>query len=185
MEDAKQGEGVDERSCGVYVGRFAPFHSGHCKVVGNMIKKYELENCLFVIGSCNASLSMRHLFSYEERREIIRSLYPEAKVVGLPDFPTDREWLLALDDILRIANIDPMTCEFQGGCLEDIEFFADAGRRYCLTNRFDVNTSVKISATEVRDCLIRGESLNGMVEPQVIPVIQGIFQRKWAMLKRL
>lgn len=181
MKDKKNIEIVHR----VIVGRFAPFHLGHGRAVEDMIKAVGLSRCLFVIGSCNAPLSMRHLFSYQERREIIHALYPEARIVGLPDFPTDQEWLLALDDILRAASIDPMTCEFQGGCLEDIAFFANAGRKYYLTNRFDAHASVKVSATEVRDNLIRNEPLMGMVNPKVVPLIQDIFKRKWAMLKKL
>lgn len=169
----------------VYVGRFAPFHLGHAKVVDCMIEKYSLSRCLFVIGSCNASLSMRHLFSYTERRQIVRTIYPKARMVGLGDFPTDEEWMIALDDILKTARINPLECEFQGGCYEDIQFFLEANRKCNIINRFDQNASIKISATEIRDCLIHGGSLEGMLDVRVIPIVKDIFSKKWAIFKKI
>lgn len=175
----------DSSKFGVYVGRFAPFHLGHAKVVEYMIESYKIKQCIFVIGSCNAPLSMRHLFSYRERKQIIMTLYPRVRVFGLPDFPTDDEWFIALDDILRLAKINVANCEFQGGCYEDIEYFLEAGRKCNIVNRFDSNASVKISATEVRDCLIQGGSLEGMIDPRVIPTVKRIFLEKWSILKKI
>ena len=39
---------------GVYCGRFNPMHTGHGAVVRDMIIQFGIENCMLVIGSCNA-----------------------------------------------------------------------------------------------------------------------------------
>jgi phosphopantetheine adenylyltransferase len=168
----------------VYCGRFNPMHFGHGAVVNEMISKFGVENCMLVVGSCNAGFSLRHFFSYQERRGFIKKAFPEMKVVGLPDYPTDEEWLVALDDLISTTGVNPAEVVFFGGCEEDILFFFEVGRNCQIINRFD-GTTPKISATEVRDCLIYGRSLDGMVDPVVADEVQSLFRQKWERFKKI
>ena len=161
----------------IYVGRFNPVHNGHVIVVRQMIERYGLDNCFLVIGSSNAPFSLRHFFSYHERKQFIQKLFPGIKLVGLPDYHNDGEWLAALDDIIRVAGMDPAQVTFFGGCEEDIRFFLDDGRDCTILNRFD-GTSVKTSATEVRDCLIAGRPLEGLIDQTILPELQSLFKEK-------
>ncbi len=106
------------------------------------------------------------------------------KVVGLPDYKTDTEWLSALDDMIRLAGIDPASVVFYGGCDEDIRFFTDAKRNVKIINRFDGSTP-KISATEVRDALIHGRPLDGLVNQTLQSKIRDLFTKKWEEFKRM
>ncbi len=126
---------------------------------------------------------MRHLFTYAERRQLILTLYPTIPVLGLPDYLTDEEWLLALDDLLRFGGIDLSTVTFFGGCAEDIDFFMAAGRQCHIVNRFD-GTSPKISATEIRDALIHERSLDGMVNPLIVQTLIELFRPRWQEFQR-
>lgn len=169
----------------VYCGRFNPMHVGHGSVVKEMISQFGIENCLIVIGSSNAGFSLRHFFSYQERRGFMRKAFPGIRVVGLPDYPTDEEWLTALDDITSATSPDSSADTlFFGGCEEDILFFYEAGRTCQILNRFD-GTTPKISATEVRDCLIYGRTLEGMVDPTIASEVQNLFRQKWEKFKKI
>lgn len=172
------------RKFGVYCGRFNPMHAGHGAVIKEMIRQFGIENCLLIIGSSNAGFSLRHFFSYQERRGFIKKAFPEMKVVGLPDYPADDEWLVALDDIISLAGFNPAEVVFFGGCEEDILFFFEAGRNCQILNRFD-GTTPKISATEVRDCLIYGRCLDGMIESAIAEEVQNLFRQKWERFKKI
>ena len=170
---------------GAFVGWVCPVHLGHEAVIKRMITESGGEgNCLMLIGSANHPLSMRHFFSYEERRKLLAAIFPALRVVGLPDYPKDAEWMVALDDILAAAGAKPAEVVFFGGCEEDVRFFIEAGRKTSILNRFDRSTP-KISATEVRDALIHGRELEALLNPAVIPGIQETFLRKWEAFKRM
>lgn len=170
------------KKSGAYIGRFNPVHLGHIKVIEEMIKNYGFDNSILVIGSSNTPQSLRHFFSYNERRNFIKKLFPELRIVGLPDYQNDQEWLRALDDILEIAGIDPKNVTFFGGCLEDLRFFDEDGRDCTILNRFEMG---KISATEVRDALIHKRDLDGLVHKNIIPELGELFKEKWENFKKM
>lgn len=173
-----------EQKFGVFVGRFSPLHIGHEAVIKGMIDTFGLENCLIILGSSNAPISYRHLFSYEDRRRFIKEVFGNIAVVGLPDYPTNEEWLLALDDILALRQIDKNSVVFFGGCEEDIYFFLENRRQCKLFNRFDGETP-KISATEVRDALVRERALDNLLNPKICESVKLSFTIRWEKLKKL
>jgi len=157
---------------------------GHEAVIRRMLEECEGEkNCIVVIGSSNAPVSMRHFFSYSERRDFLLRRFPNIRVVGLPDYNNDVEWMLALDDILRAASFHPITTTFFGGCDEDVRYFVEAGRQVQILNRFDGSTP-RISATEVRDALIHERSLKGLMHPDITDEVQSLFRQKWEKFVR-
>jgi len=169
----------------VYCGRFNPIHKGHEMVIQEMINKFGIENSLIILGSANAPFSLRHFFSYLERRNFIKTIFPEIKIVGLPDYDNNEMWLKALDDIIDavVPNSDREVVFF-GGCEEDIDYFINDGRDCQIINRFNGRTP-KISATEVRDCLIYGRSLDDLINNIIIDEMRIIFRHKWERLKKI
>ena len=170
--------------CGVFVGRMNPIHSGHVEVCRYMRQQCGNDGSLAVIGSANAPFSLRHFFSYVERRDFFKTIFPDMPVVGLPDYHNDQEWLLALDDLLEARGFDLADVTFFGGCREDLSFFFDAGRTCHIINRFD-GTTPRISATEVRDCLIYDRPLEGMLHNAIEEKVRTIFKEKWEMFKKI
>ncbi len=168
----------------VLIGRFCPVHLGHEAVIKGMIEKFGLENCLVGIGSSNHPPSLRHFFTYQERKNFLLGIFPDLKVFGLPDYVTDPEWMDALDDILSVSGLDPKEVVFFGGCQEEVEFFYSFGRKVEIVNRFD-GTTPKVSATEVRDALVQHRPLDGLVNPELAKPIAELFNKKWEEFKKL
>lgn len=159
------------------VGRYAPLHIGHQVMFDYGFRVYPGRQ-LTILGSRDAPQSLRHLFSYEDRSEFIRGVYPQARIVGIPDYPTDDAWFDRLDEELEREGIDPARVTFLGGCKEDISFFLERNRRVKIFNRFNGETP-KISATEVRDALVSGRSLEGLVAPQIQKLVRTRFAQRW------
>jgi nicotinamide mononucleotide adenylyltransferase len=143
------------------------------------------DNCLLIVGSANAPFSLRNFFSYQERRNFIKKIFPEIKVVGLPDYPNDNpQWLIALDDLLVAVFKRKEKIIFFAGCEEDVYLLVETGRSVRILNRFD-GSGPKISATEIRDCLIHNRPLEGLVNSAIATEIQKIFRRKWEKFKKI
>lgn len=167
---------------GVYVGRLSPIHLGHQTLIDTLLREYG-DRHLLLLGSCNHEISMRHIFSYQDRVTFVRRLYPDCRLTGLPDYQTDEEWLQHLDDILRAIGVNPQSVTFLGGCDEDVDFFKQNGRCTKIRNRFD-GTSPKISATEVRDALIAGRSIKGLVDERLLQLIHETFRNRWEEFRK-
>lgn len=167
-----------------YIGRFSPLHVGHGAVIERMFEEFGPENSLIVIGSSNTPTTLRHFFTYDERKRFIKKVYEDARIVGLPDYATDQLWLSALDDLLLVAGMDPKRVTFFGGCEEDISFFQSDGRKISIMNRFDGSTK-KVSATEVRDALIHGRPLQDLVHPSILTDLLMVFAEKWETFKKM
>ncbi|HSX00886.1 MAG TPA: hypothetical protein VLF67_01475 [Candidatus Saccharimonas sp.] len=168
---------------GVFVGRLNPVHLGHEQVIQRMLADWGPDHCLLVLCRAAGPTSLRHFFAYETRRHFVKTLFPSLRIVDLHDFDSDPEWLLALDDLIRLAGADPSQVQFYGGSDEDVRFFLDDGRHVVITNRFD-GSSPKISATEVRDALIHRRSLDGLVNPAIEPELRAQFDQQWEEFKR-
>jgi nicotinamide mononucleotide adenylyltransferase len=88
---------------GVMVGRFNPIHLGHQRTIDKMLFNHTLAHSLVFIGSANASLSLRNLFSYKERKGFIQDIYPELKVLPIADQDSDEDWFESLIDMVDVA----------------------------------------------------------------------------------
>ena len=173
---------LESKDFGVFVGRMNPIHVGHERQIGRMIEEHGAANALIIIGSSNAPTSLRHFFPYRTRRSFIRELYPEIALAGLPDYHSDSDWLLALDDLISLTGRDPAAAIFYGGSDEDVRFFIEAGRLTKIGSRFD-GSGIGTSATEVRDCLVQGRSIKHLVNPTVAPMIEAEFKARWEEFK--
>lgn len=169
---------------GVYIGRFNPIHEGHQAVIDSMMAKYGPANCMVIIGSCNNNQTLRHFFSYSERRKFIQTLYPSLLITGIPDYQSDIEWVAHLDDIIHTSSrVNLISVQFFGGCEEDVSWLSQVivnltDENVSILNRFD-GTTPKISATEVRDSLIHNRSLDGMISHKIQPMVANCFIEKW------
>jgi cytidyltransferase-like protein len=85
---------------GVYVGRFNPIHLGHQEIINTMIYNHTLHHSILFVGSANARVDLRNLFTYKERRDFIKFLYPDLNVMPLADQANDSDWFESLIDMI-------------------------------------------------------------------------------------
>ncbi|HCQ31463.1 TPA: hypothetical protein DIU27_03730 [Candidatus Collierbacteria bacterium] len=164
------------KEIGVLLGRFSPFHKGHQAQVDLMIKERGLENCMIIVGSAD-SYNHRTPFSYEQRREIIKQIYPEIRIVPLPDInpelvyfdgSTNDRWLA---EIKKLENSMAVRFVFYGGSKEDLAILATKFRTKIAVSRY--GDPMIRSATEVRKALENDEyeNLKQLLYPRTIPTI--------------
>lgn len=173
----------------VNVGRLNPMHLGHEAVIDSSLNWFRGE-FLQILWSANASFSLRHFFTYAERREFFKKVYPNIPVVWIPDFKTDEEWLVALDDLLMshfwLSSREDVKQKvtFLWWCEEDVWFFVDDWRKVNIVNRFDWSTP-KISATEVRDALIHSRDLEQLLNNKLVDDVRNLFNAKWELFRKI
>lgn len=174
------------KNIGVYVGRFCPLHKGHIRVIDTMINDNGIDNCIVFIGSCSTTTSWNVLFNYEQRHDLIKTLYPELRVVGIPDVYinnnweiSNRIWLNILDDILdSVFFYGSQNRMFYGGCREDLITFITANRYVNIVNRDDQ----PIRATDIREKLLIGANIMGYVHKDIIGKIKRYFDTQKELL---
>lgn len=180
---------------GVYIGRLNPIHAGHENVVNTMIRDWQ-DQTMLILWSINKPLTWHNMFSYQERVWFIEKIYPWINIQWIPDYPTDDERLFALDQIIRSKyKGDMKNVVFYGWCEEDITYFVERDRTCKIINRFDWVSSPKVSATEIRDHLLRWEVLKDVDSTKqallwkVNPIIQdqliALFSEKLSKLKKI
>jgi cytidyltransferase-like protein len=137
---------------GVYIGRFNPLHRGHCQAINKMLFNHTDNHSILMIGSANASLGLRNLFTYEERRNFIKEIYPKLKIVPLGDQATDKTWFSSILDIVDAVFPFFHQVHLYCGALEDISSFNCEGR--VIPEVVDRYAEQVYSATEVRRCIM-------------------------------
>lgn len=96
----------------VFIGRFQPFHNGHKAIIDAAVK--QAKEVIVVVGSSFASRNIRNPFTFEERRQMIKSVFPDnnVKVVPVSDYPyDDNKWVRAVQNVVHGAlawSADPI-----------------------------------------------------------------------------
>lgn len=153
----------------VYIGRFQPFHLGHRYVIDEALKI--ADQVLVLVGSANASRSIRNPFSLEERvmmieREFVMS--PQVIVRDIDDYTyEENQWAAAVQDIIYthipIVNNDVALLEkpyvnpkitMIGHSKDDTSYYLKNFPQYDLT---DVEYHNMIDATQIRDLWYEGK----------------------------
>ena len=63
-----------------FIGRFQPFHLGHRHVIQTALGK--ARHVIVLVGSPNVARSVKNPFTYEERADMIRTVFPEEVAAG-------------------------------------------------------------------------------------------------------
>jgi bifunctional NMN adenylyltransferase/nudix hydrolase len=85
----------------VFVGRFQPFHNGHKAIIDAALQR--AKEVIVVVGSSFAARSIRNPFTFQERKEMIKAVFPQdnVKVVPVSDYPyDDSKWVAAVQAIV-------------------------------------------------------------------------------------
>lgn len=108
----------------VFIGRFQPLHLGHQEVIERARKLSK--NVLVLVGSAGVARSVRNPFTYEERANCIRNLYPDVHTRPVHDHTyNDAAWILEVQQQVQVHLCEIATNPLQKqkvgliGCAKD------------------------------------------------------------------
>jgi len=156
--------------CGLYVGRFQPFHLGHLGAIKDILK--EVNELIIVIGSAQYSHRLNNPFTVGERMVMIRKALEEARL----DY--SRFWIVPVPDVhshmIWVSTVESYTPNF------DIVYSNEP-----LTRRLFIEAGYKVksirfhkrklySSTEIRERMLKGKSWETLVPKSVAAFIKEI-----------
>ncbi len=151
----------------VFLGRFAPLHLGHQKIIDKMISLYGINNCLILIGSSNV-INERTPYSFLFRKKLIKTIYPKINILPLVDVNNDRLWL---DIVKKLETKLKTEFIFLGGSERDLKQHWSKFKTKVLIDR---ETEGKgISATNVRNMLnkVNIKELENLLDPKILKLL--------------
>jgi bifunctional NMN adenylyltransferase/nudix hydrolase len=96
----------------VSIMRAQPFHLGHKAIIDAAIE--QAKEVIVVVGSSFAARNTRNPFTFDERRQMIKAVFPQdkVKVVPVSDYPyDDNKWVAAVQNVVHGAmswSADPV-----------------------------------------------------------------------------
>jgi len=156
--------------CGLFVGRFQPFHLGHLAGIKDVLN--EVEELVIVIGSAQYSHRINDPFTAGERLTMIRMALEEAGI----DY--SRVWVVPVPDVhlhmMWVSAVEGYTPKF------DVVYSNEP-----LTRRLFMEAGYKVkairfherklySSTEIRERILKDESWEKLVPKSVIAFIKEI-----------
>lgn len=162
---------------GVVVGRLMGMHLGHMTIIDKMIDTHGYDSCVVFLGSTNAPLTFKNIFSYSDRKLMLKKLYPNIRVVGIPDFNDDYAWCEHLSDMISsIFYNKDVHVTFYTGSDGDISYLDRS-----LFNSLDIfcidrNDNELLSGTNIRNRLSNNDSIDGLVDARIIEDMTNIFR---------
>jgi nicotinamide-nucleotide adenylyltransferase len=156
--------------CGLFVGRFQPFHLGHLEAIKNVLK--EVDQLIIVIGSAQYSHNKDNPFTAGERLVMVRRALEEAGfdysqfwVVPVPDMHLHMMWVSSVEGYTPHFDIvysnEPLTRRL----------FMEAGYKVKSIPFYERKT---YSSTEIRERMVKGESWRKLVPKSVAVFIEEI-----------
>jgi bifunctional NMN adenylyltransferase/nudix hydrolase len=156
----------------VFIGRFQPFHMGHKAIIEAAVK--QAKEVIIVVGSSFASRNIRNPFTFEERRQMIKSVFPDnnVKVVPVSDYPyDDNKWVRAVQNVVHGAlawSADPIRIGLIGhekdGSSYYLKIFKPLGwGNVSVPNVDDIN------ATDIRNYGFENKTFRGIDSEKLLP----------------
>lgn len=157
---------------GLFVGRFQPYHLGHHNALLNALR--EVDEMVIVVGSARESFQPQNPFTAGERIEMISAALKEDGLFG-------KCYIIAVDDISeyalwtqRIKSYSPrFEVVFTNNPLVKELFEAEG-----YTVKKLVSNSKHIDSTKVREKILNGESIAGIVPKSVEGFLKKIDAQK-------
>ena len=152
----------------VFIGRFQPFHNGHRAVVESALE--QAKEVIIVIGSSFASRNIRNPFTFEERRKMIRSIFPQnnVKIVGVSDYPyDDNKWVASVQSLVLSAmsfTPDPIRIGLIGHEKDGTSYYL---KIFPTWGNVSVPNVDGVSATDIRERLFNKDALFKDLLPDV------------------
>ncbi len=163
---------------GVLISRLCPMTLGHQKLIELLMQAFGDDYIVF-LGSSNNKISMPDFFSHKERSTFAKIVFPNLRIIGLPDYGNNEEWFGALEEYLAVAGAQGREVVFVAGSFEDVEWFHQTGRNVFTIDRYSGEHTPRISGSQVRSALIERQTLEGLLDQRLIVPVQTLFDAKW------
>ena len=150
----------------VFIGRFQPFHNGHKAVVEAALE--QAKEVVIVVGSSFAARNIRNPFTFEERKTMIKSVFPSdnVKVVPVSDYPyDDNKWMNAIQKVVDAAVPNAVDVGLIGHSKDSTSYYLEIFPRW--KDHVEVSDVGGINATDIRKVFF--EMPNTPFMPNTLP----------------
>lgn len=151
------------------IGRFQPLHLGHISVLKDALQKFD--SVLICIGSSNKFRTLENPFTVGERHAMFKHTLDELgvspssyRVIPIPDFGDDKKWLQHL--LKTCPNFETVI----SGNQKVREIFQQDRTKKVLKPQ----KKYRISSTEVREAIIKNQTLDKYTSKAVISFLNKI-----------
>lgn len=178
----------------VFIGRFQPFHNGHKAIIDAALE--QAKEVIVVVGSSFAARNIRNPFTFDERRQMIKSVFPQenVKVVPVSDYPyDDNKWVAAVQNVVHGAlkwSADPIRIGLIGHEKDGTSFYL---KIFPTWGNVSVPNVDGINATDIRKCLfengrdaiITHDRIAFFTPPETQDVLRKVsLTKEWAVLEQ-
>ena len=101
---------------GLLIGRFQPFHKGHCHIIEHII--HMSHNPVIVIGSANKDRNLvKNPYDYVVRKHMICSVYPKiTQFIAMNDSNNMEEWYNSLVNKMQEIGLNKYNVVIHYSC---------------------------------------------------------------------
>lgn len=149
----------NKRDALVFIGRFQPFHNGHKAVIDAALE--QAKEVVIVVGSSFAARNIRNPFTFEERKEMIRAVYPagrtdrstRVKIVPVSDYPyDDNKWVTAIQRVVDVVVPNAQDVGLIGHSKDSTSYYLNIFPKW--KNHVEVPNVDGINATDIRKTIL-------------------------------
>ena len=160
---------------GVVIGRFQPFHNSHKDLIDHALETSG--KVVVIVGSSFRSRLPRNPFTFEERRDVIRKIYPNISIEPCEDHITDEAWAQQVASIIS---------GYTAGYIEDVCIYGNPVDNDCNKNSLkglaykyqDYVSELGIRASQVRALFYENQLSYGHLAPsETIEFLEGFDSR--------
>jgi bifunctional NMN adenylyltransferase/nudix hydrolase len=140
----------------VFIGRFSPLHIGHKAVIDTALE--QAKEVVVVVGSSFAARNIRNPFTFDERKAMIKAVFPSdrVKVVPVSDYPyDDNKWVNAIQTIVDETVPHVKDVGLIGHSKDSTSYYLNIFPRW--KNHVEVKNVDGINATDIRNIVLAGK----------------------------
>lgn len=157
----------------VFIGRFQPFHNGHKTVIDTALK--QAKEVVVVVGSSFAARNIRNPFTFEERKAMIKSVFPDdrVKVVPVSDYPyDDNKWVNAIQKIVDETIPHAQDVGLIGHSKDSTSYYLNIFPRW--KNHVEVEDVGGINATDIRNAYLDEWCWKAHNNPHIVKITESV-----------
>ena len=161
----------------VFIGRFQPFHNGHKAVIDAALE--QAREVVIVVGSSFAARNIRNPFTFEERKAMIKTVFPSDRVLVVPvsDYPyDDNKWVNAIQKVVDETVPHATDVGLIGHSKDSTSYYLNIFPRW--KNHVEVPDVGGINATDIRNAMFESAPDSSTILPIIIHKIYEQFVNK-------